>query len=78
MNKKKTNKKIRRLDESLSIQTIRKSLTGKTDVTIDLSKISISPSGNIQPSNNNPTNSQISNTNRSDNKKNRVGKSEKR
>jgi len=41
-----------RLDESLSLKAMKKNLTGRTGVTIDLSKISMSPSGNIQPSDN--------------------------
>ncbi len=40
----------KRLDESFSSATWKKSLTGDPGVEIDLSKITISPSGQLQPS----------------------------
>jgi len=39
----------RRLDESLSYDSMEKALTGQGAATIDLNKIEISPSGNIIP-----------------------------
>ena len=41
-----------RLDESLSIRTLRKVLTGKTNIEIDISKIEINSSGIVQLKNN--------------------------
>lgn len=38
-----------RLDESLSSRTLSKTLTGNSNVTIDTSRISISPTGQVQP-----------------------------
>jgi hypothetical protein len=40
---------MKRLDESLSKECLYKSKTGKVSVHIDLSKITVSPSGNLQP-----------------------------
>jgi hypothetical protein len=39
----------RRLDESWSAETFSKSLTGNSNVSIDLNRIQISPSGQVQP-----------------------------
>ena len=42
-------KENKRLDESLSNDSLVKSLTGKPNVDIDVSTITVSASGNIQP-----------------------------
>jgi len=39
----------KRLDESLDSRTLTKTLTGDSGAKIDLSKIKISPSGQVQP-----------------------------
>jgi hypothetical protein len=39
----------KRLDESLSNDSLSKSLTGRPNVHIDVSTITVSASGNIQP-----------------------------
>jgi hypothetical protein len=46
-------KENKRLDESLSNDSLVKSLTGKPNVEIDVSTITVSASGNIQPAANN-------------------------
>jgi hypothetical protein len=38
-----------RLDESLNVEALRKSLTGNVNVEPDLSRLTISPSGQVQP-----------------------------
>jgi len=42
-------KENKRLDESLSNDSLFRSLTGKPNVDIDVSTITVSASGNIQP-----------------------------
>jgi hypothetical protein len=41
--------RIKTIDESLSYADLRKTITGQVDVELDTSRITISPSGNIQP-----------------------------
>jgi len=45
-----SDEKPTRLDESLSRETFTKSLTGNLDISIDATKIKISPSGTVVPS----------------------------
>lgn len=45
-----------RVDESLSKGTLNKSLTGNSDQRVDLTNYEVSPSGNIQPPSESPTN----------------------
>ena len=46
-----SDEKPTRLDESLSTETFKKSLTGDLNITIDATKIKISPSGSVVPAN---------------------------